>query len=70
MPGYGDAYAENDTATYKRDQNETKQTEETTILRHSIGEANESTHKSHTAQLTLLHHVAGLADACIPKKTD
>ena len=54
-------------STDKRDQNAAKQK---VGDNHSIGEANESTHKSHTAQLTLSHHVAGLADACTAKKTD
>ena len=40
--------------------------EETTIVRHSIGEADESTRNSHT----LSHHVAGLTDACTAKETD
>ena len=69
MPSSKDAYAEEDTASYKRDRTQRRK-KETTILRHSIGEANKSTGKSHTAQLTLLHHVAGLADACTAQKTD
>ena len=67
MPSSKDAYAEEDTPPTNVTQNAAKQK---VGDNHSIGEANESTHKSHTAQLTLLHHVAGLADACIAKKTD
>ena len=63
-----DAYSGEDTASYKRDQNAANKTWETNTIRHSIGEANERTRKSHTTQLTLLHHVAGLADECTAQK--
>lgn len=63
MPSSKRAHPEDN--VYKRGQNAAErraQDNETTVLRHSTCQANETPLKSHTAQLTLSHHAAGLAD--------